>query len=154
MDQRALRHFQIEHRKNRAGTQLFQGAPARKLADFRTEADRPRLTRKRPRKARVLPSFAPRPAARTRRASRNPMPSTPESPPPDPRPGEPPARSATLPEIVRAVLWSFFGVRKGQAMQRDVVTIKPHQVIVVGILIAAAVVAILLILVRFITRGL
>jgi DUF2970 family protein len=82
------------------------------------------------------------------------MPSTPESPPPDPRPGEPPARSATLPEIVRAVLWSFFGVRKGQAMQRDVVTIKPHQVIVVGILIAAAVVAILLMLVRFITRGL
>jgi DUF2970 family protein len=82
------------------------------------------------------------------------MPSTPESPPPDPRPGEPPARPATLPEIVRAVLWSFFGVRKGQAMQRDVVTIKPHQVIVVGILIAAAVVAILLMLVRFITRGL
>ena len=82
------------------------------------------------------------------------MPSTPESPPPDPRPGAPPARPATLPEIVRAVLWSFFGVRKGQAMQRDIVTIKPHQVIVVGILVAAAVVAILLILVRFITRGL
>ena len=82
------------------------------------------------------------------------MPSTPESPPPDPRPGAPPARPATLPEIVRAVLWSFFGVRKGQAMQRDIVTIKPHQVIVVGILIAAVVVATLLILVRFITRGL
>jgi len=59
-----------------------------------------------------------------------------------------------VPEIVRAVLWSFFGVRKGQAMQRDVVTIKPHQVIVVGILIAAVVVAMLLVLVRFITRGL
>ncbi len=55
---------------------------------------------------------------------------------------------------MRAVLWSFFGVRKGHAMQRDIVTIKPHQVIVVGILIAAVVVAMLLILVRFITRGL
>ena len=82
------------------------------------------------------------------------MPSTPESPPPDSRPATPPARPATLSEIVRAVLWSFFGVRKGEAMQRDVVAIKPHQVIVVGILIAAAVVAILLILVRLITRGL
>ena len=82
------------------------------------------------------------------------MPSTPsDPPPPDPAPGTPPARSATLPEIVRAVLWSFFGVRKGHAMQRDIVTIKPHQVIVVGILVAAVVVALLLILVRFITRG-
>jgi hypothetical protein len=51
------------------------------------------------------------------------------------------------------VLWSFFGVRKGKAMQRDVVTIKPHQVIIVGVLIAAGVVAGLLILVRLITRG-
>ena len=83
------------------------------------------------------------------------MPTTPADPPPSDRAsGAPPARPATVPEIVRAVLWSFFGVRKGQAMQRDIVTIKPHQVIVVGILIAAVVVATLLILVRFITRGL
>ena len=83
------------------------------------------------------------------------MPRTPpDSEPPDHASGPPPPRPATVPEIVRAVLWSFFGVRKGQAMQRDVVTIKPHQVIVVGILIAAVVVAMLLVLVRFITRGL
>jgi hypothetical protein len=83
------------------------------------------------------------------------MPGTPsDPPPPDHAPDAPPARPATVPEIVRTVLWSFFGVRKRQAMQRDLVTIKPHQVIVVGILLAAVAVAMLLILVRFITRGL
>ena len=60
---------------------------------------------------------------------------------------------ATLLQVIEAVLWSFFGVRKGNAMQRDVVTIKAHQVIVVGILLAAVLVATLLILVHFITRA-
>ena len=73
-------------------------------------------------------------------------PGEPGSPPPDPPP-------ASLRQIVGAVLWSFFGVRKGKAMQRDVVTIRPHQVIIVGILLAAGVVVALLILVRVITRG-
>ena len=44
-------------------------------------------------------------------------------------------------------------MRKGDAMQRDVVTIKPHQVIIVGILLAAGLVVALLILVRIITRN-
>jgi uncharacterized transporter YbjL len=81
------------------------------------------------------------------------MPAAP--PPPDPAPPEP-ARSprpATLREILGAVFWSFFGVRKGEAMRRDTVTIKPHQVIIVGVLCAAVLVATLLILVRLITRG-
>ena len=52
-----------------------------------------------------------------------------------------------------AVFWSFFGVRKGEAMRRDTVTIKPHQVIIVGILCAAVLVATLLVIVRVITRG-
>ena len=56
-------------------------------------------------------------------------------------------------EVVGAGFWSFFGIRKGDAMRRDAVTIKPHQVIVVGILLAAVLVASLLILVRMITRG-
>jgi len=41
----------------------------------------------------------------------------------------------------------------GDALRRDVVTIKPHQVIIVGILIAAGLVVALLILVRIITRN-
>ena len=79
------------------------------------------------------------------------MPS-PETPPDDP--AATPARRATLREVAGAVFWSFFGIRKGDAMRRDAVTIKPHQVIVVGILLAAVLVAALLILVRMITRGL
>lgn len=79
----------------------------------------------------------------------------PRTPPPaqDPATTPPPPRQATLRQIVGAVFWSFFGVRKGDAMRRDTVTIKPHQVIVVGILIAAGLVVALLILVRIITRN-
>jgi hypothetical protein len=67
--------------------------------------------------------------------------------------GPPAPRQASLWQIVGAVFWSFFGVRKGDAMRRDVVTIKPHQVIIVGLLIAAGLVVALLILVRIITRN-
>jgi hypothetical protein len=79
----------------------------------------------------------------------------PRTPPPaqDPAATPPSPRPATLWQIVGAVFWSFFGVRKGDAMRRDVVTIKPHQVIIVGILIAAGLVVALLILVRIITRN-
>jgi Protein of unknown function (DUF2970) len=80
--------------------------------------------------------------------------------PPRTRPSEhdaaatpPPPRQATLWQIAGAVFWSFFGVRKGDAMRRDTVTIRPHQVIIVGILIAAGLVVALLILVRIITRN-
>ena len=81
------------------------------------------------------------------------MPAAP--PPPDPAPPEPARapRPATLREILGAVFWSFFGVRKGEAMRRDTLTIKPHQVVIVGVLCAAVLVATLLIIVRLITRG-
>jgi len=81
---------------------------------------------------------------------------------PDPNPSPPPDRNAgsapspppaTLWQVIGAVFWSFFGVRKGKAMQRDAVTIRPHQVIIVGVLIAAVLVATLLMLVRVITRS-
>ena len=73
-----------------------------------------------------------------------PPPST--DPPPDGRP-------ATLREVVGAVFWSFFGVRKGNAMQRDAVTIKPLQVVVVGVLLAAVFVITLLVIVRIIVSS-
>jgi hypothetical protein len=57
---------------------------------------------------------------------------------------------ATLLQVIGAVFWSFFGVRKGNAMRRDLVTIKPHQVIIVGILVGVLFVATLLIIVRLI----
>ena len=73
---------------------------------------------------------------------------------PPPNDSESPApRPATLRELIGAVFWSFFGVRKGEAMRRDAVTVKPHQVIIVGIVFAAILVFTLIALVRTITRG-
>ena len=72
------------------------------------------------------------------------------SPPPEPPAGPRPAK---LHEVVGAVFWSFFGVRKGQAMRRDAVSIRPHQVIVVGVALAALLVVGLLVLVRMIMRA-
>ena len=77
-------------------------------------------------------------------------------PAPEPTPDEVPAhvpRRATLREVAGAVFWSFFGIRKGDAMRRDAVTIKPHQVIVVGIVAAAILVATLLLVVRAIVTS-
>jgi hypothetical protein len=73
--------------------------------------------------------------------------------PSDPAPESDPSRSprpATLGQVIAAVFWSFFGVRKGRAMERDAVTIKPLQVIVVGVVLAAMFVVTLLWLVRLI----
>lgn len=58
---------------------------------------------------------------------------------------------ATPLEVAKAVLWSFFGIRKRTAHERDAVTIKPAQVIVTGIVLAAIFVLCLIMLVRFIT---
>ena len=57
-------------------------------------------------------------------------------------------KDATLAQVAGAVFWSFFGVRKGESMQRDAVTIKPLQVIIVGVALAALIVFALLALVR------
>ena len=65
----------------------------------------------------------------------------------------PPPRQARLGEVVSAVLWSFFGVRKGKHMQEDAVSIRPHQVIIVGVAIAAAIVGVVLLIVRIVIRA-
>ena len=71
--------------------------------------------------------------------------------PPDPSVDPtPPRRDATWLEVIPVVLSSFFGIRKGKSMRRDVVSIRPHQVIVVGIVAAAFLVTCLILLVRFI----
>jgi len=73
---------------------------------------------------------------------------------PDPTPPPPPQpRTATWREVVATVFSSFLGIRKGAAMRKDAVTIRPHQVIIVGVLAAATFVAILLVVVRLIIRG-
>jgi uncharacterized transporter YbjL len=75
-----------------------------------------------------------------------------ESDLPSPAPAPEPPK-ATLREVVAAVFWSFFGVRKGHAMRRDEVAIRPVQVIVVGFVLAALLVVGLLVLVQVILRS-
>ena len=77
-----------------------------------------------------------------------------DAPPQGAGPPAPPAepKPATLPQVAGAVFWSFFGVRRGKHMQRDAVTVKPLQVVVVGVLLAAVLVFALLALVRVILR--
>ena len=77
--------------------------------------------------------------------------SAPQSPiqPPESDPARTPSQ-ATFAQVASAVFWSFFGVRKGRAMERDAVTIKPLQVIVIGVVLAAIFVITLLWIVRLI----
>lgn len=77
----------------------------------------------------------------------------PSSRQPDTGTPAPSKADASLLQVIGAVFWSFLGVRKGNAMRRDLVTIKPHQVIIVGVVIAALFVATLLLIVRLIISG-
>lgn len=69
--------------------------------------------------------------------------------------GEPPVpqRPARMTEVVGAVFWSFFGVRKGRAMRKDAVTVRPHQVVLVGVAMGLGLVLTLLLVVRLIIRA-
>jgi hypothetical protein len=70
--------------------------------------------------------------------------------PPGDRP-EPPPTAGFL-QVMGAVFWSFFGVRKRASGERDQVTIKPVHVIVAGLLGAAMLVAVVATLVTVITH--
>ncbi len=59
---------------------------------------------------------------------------------------------ATPLQVAKAVFWSFFGVRKKAALDKDVVTLTLLQVVVAGIIGAIIFVLSLVMLVRFITR--
>ena len=54
-------------------------------------------------------------------------------------------------DVAKAVFWSFLGIRKRTAHEKDFVTLKPVQVIVAGIIGAAILVFTLVTLVRFVT---
>ena len=62
-----------------------------------------------------------------------------------------PQRKATPLQVAKAVFWSFLGIRKRAAHERDAVTLTPVQVIVAGIIGAVIYVLGLIMLVRFIT---
>lgn len=54
--------------------------------------------------------------------------------------------------VVKAVLWSFFGIRRRADYGRDAVSLKPHQVIVAGIVIAVILVTTLILIARLVVR--
>jgi hypothetical protein len=56
-------------------------------------------------------------------------------------------------QVAGAVFWSFFGVRKGHHMLQDTSTIKPHHVVIVGLLSGLAFVLALIGLVSVIIRN-
>jgi len=59
-------------------------------------------------------------------------------------------RPASPLQVVKAVFWSFLGVRKRAAHESDVVQLKPAQVVVAGLIGAALFVTSLVLLVRFV----
>ena len=60
----------------------------------------------------------------------------------------PATRAAGFGQTARAVLWSFFGVRRKADYQKDAVQLNPLHVIIVGIAAAALFVFILIMIVR------
>ncbi|MCE9638557.1 MAG: DUF2970 domain-containing protein [Betaproteobacteria bacterium] len=60
------------------------------------------------------------------------------------------AASATLPQVIKAVFWSFLGIRRRAEYEKDAVRLKPVQVIAAGIIGAMVLVLSLVMLVRFI----
>lgn len=65
--------------------------------------------------------------------------------PPPPRP-----RTATLGQTAKAVLWSFFGVRKRSNYEQDAQNLNPVHVIIMAIVAAAAFILILIGIIKFI----
>jgi amino acid transporter len=59
-------------------------------------------------------------------------------------------RPAGFLAVARAVFWSFLGIRKKSHYQEDAVTIKPHQVIIAGIIGAILFVLTLVIVVQIV----
>lgn len=61
------------------------------------------------------------------------------------------AKQAGFFAVARAVFWSFLGIRRKSHYQQDAVSIKPHQVIIAGIIGAVLFVLTLVLVVRFVT---
>lgn len=65
--------------------------------------------------------------------------------------GDGPQAKASPLQVLRAVLWSFIGIRKSSGYADDVAKIRPVQVIVAGVFVAALFVGSLVVLVKFLT---
>ena len=63
------------------------------------------------------------------------------------------ARRGSWLRTLRAVAWSFFGIRKGSEYEKDVNQLKPGQVIVAGLVAAALFVVAIVVLVRWVVAS-
>ena len=59
-----------------------------------------------------------------------------------------PVRKASFGATMKAVFWSFFGVRKGRDHARDVATLNPVHVIIAALIGVAIFIGVLVLLVR------
>lgn len=62
-------------------------------------------------------------------------------------------RSGSPLQALRAVAWSFFGVRRSADYEQDVSKLNPVHVVIAGVVSAAAFVAGIVLLVRWIVRS-
>ena len=67
------------------------------------------------------------------------------------RANAPDRREAGFLDTVRAVLWSFFGVRRRSDYERDAARLNPVHVIIAGLIAAALFVFTLIMIVRAVT---
>ncbi len=64
--------------------------------------------------------------------------------------GSSPARQSGFFRTVKAVLWSFFGVRGGRDHEQDMAQLNPVHVIITGVIAGILFVLSLVVLVRFV----
>jgi DUF2970 family protein len=62
-------------------------------------------------------------------------------------------RKSSFGRALRAVLWSFVGIRKSKDLERDASELSPLHVVIVGVLIAALFVLALFVLVQWVIRS-
>ena len=63
------------------------------------------------------------------------------------------ARKGSFLQTMRAVAWSFFGVRKAAEHEHDLNHLNPVHVVIAGIVAAALFILVLILLVRFAAGG-
>ena len=75
----------------------------------------------------------------------------------EPRPGDDlrqaVQRKGSFGQTLRAVGWSFFGVRKGSEYEKDVSKLNPVHVVIAGVIGAVAFIVVLVLLVNWVIRS-
>ena len=66
------------------------------------------------------------------------------------QPQQPHLRKASLMQTMRAVAWSFFGIRRSADYENDVQRLNPVHVVIAGVIGAVGFVALLVFLVRWV----